>query len=214
MEVQSKITVNLVEAMQNKAYSAGIMSQSFWFVEFKKYLTLLKRKMSYEEIKRQIADENLFGLPNEYRARRVYGYISNRARALNSDGIALFFSSDLTTQKLINLICVLRSDRLFFEFLYEIYRDKIILGSQYMERADINTFFIAKSAQSDDVERWNDSTKKRVGSAYLSFMTEAGLLTYEGRKRKITPPLLDIALENYLRAGGETSIIKAITGEN
>ena len=44
-------------------------------------------------------------------------------------------------------------------------------------------------------------------------MTEANLLEIVDKKKLITPPLLDIALENYLRSNGETAIIKAITGE-
>ena len=45
-------------------------------------------------------------------------------------------------------------------------------------------------------------------------MTVSNLLRSEGQKDyTITPPLLDIALERYLQANGETAIVKAITGE-
>ena len=125
----------------------------------------------------------------------------------------MFFSSDLATQKLINLIAVLRGDRLFFEFLYEVYRDKIILGEKTLELSDGKIFFNHKETQDDNVLAWKDQTKKRVQSAYFNFMTEANLLEIVDKKKLITPPLLDIALENYLRSNGETAIIKAITGE-
>ena len=125
----------------------------------------------------------------------------------------LFFSSDLATQKLINLIAVLRGDRLFFEFLYEVYRDKIILGEKTLELSDGKIFFNHKETQDDNVLAWKDQTKKRVQSAYFNFMTEANLLEIVDKKKLITPPLLDIALENYLKRNGETAIIKAITGE-
>ena len=125
----------------------------------------------------------------------------------------MFFSSDLATQKLINLIAVLRGDRLFFEFLYEVYRDKIILGEKTLELSDGKIFFNHKETQDDNVLAWKDQTKKRVQSAYYNFMIEANLLEIVEKKKLITPPLLDIALENYLRSNGETAIIKAITGE-
>ena len=125
----------------------------------------------------------------------------------------MFFSSDLATQKLINLIAVLRGDRLFFEFLYEVYRDKIILGEKTLELSDGKIFFNHKETQDDNVLAWKDQTKKRVQSAYFNFMIEANLLEIVDKKKLITPPLLDIALENYLRSNGETAIIKAITGE-
>lgn len=193
-------------------YSAGLMSQSFWFIEFKKYLKLLNEGRSADEIRRMIVDENLFGAPNEYRAKRYYGYISNRAANLDSRGLALFWSSDLQTQKILNLICVLRGDRLFFEFLYEVYREKHILGAQYLEPSDGRIFFKDKGVQSDVVEGWKDTTRRKVQSCYFNFMTDCGLLTNLDGKYTITPPLLDIELERYLIANGEEKLVKAITG--
>ena len=79
--------------------------------------------------------------------------------------------------------------------------------------SDGKIFFNHKETQDDNVLAWKDQTKKRVQSAYFNFMTEANLLEIVDKKKLITPPLLDIALENYLRSNGETAIIKAITGE-
>ena len=69
-----------------------------------------------EDIKKICIDENLFGAAKEYRAKRMYGYIWNRTKKLDKALIDLFCTSDLATQKIINLIAILRSDRLFFEF--------------------------------------------------------------------------------------------------
>lgn len=197
---------------KNSLYSAGIMSQSFWFVEFKKYLKLRLDGYTAEQIKEQVINENYFGLQNEYRATRIYGYITNRVAMLDEKGMTLFFDSDLATQKLLNLICILRQDRLFFEFINEVYREKAIIGSEELSASDINIFFKNKEVQSETVAEWTDATKKRVGSCYFNFMTDANLLTVEGKEKKITPPLLDIALERYLEANEETAILKAITG--
>lgn len=193
-------------------YSAGLMSQSFWFVEFKKYLKLVDSGKKPDEIKRIVVDENLFGAPNEYRAKRYYGYISARASRLDSQELELFWNSDLQTQKLINLICVLRGDRLFFEFLYEVYREKHILGAEYLEPADGRIFFKNKGVQSEAVEGWKDTTRRKVQNCYFNFMTDCGLLTDFNGKKSITPPLLDIVLEQYMKANGEENMVKAITG--
>lgn len=199
--------------MIEQNYSAGIMSQSFWFNEFRQLLKLKRDNCEPDEMKKMVIEENLFGAPNEYRAKRIYGYLINRVSVVENELSDLFFSSDLATQKLINLIAVLRGDRLFFEFLYEVYRDKIILGEKTLELSDGKIFFNHKETQDDSVLAWKDQTKKRVQSAYFNFMTEANLLKIVDKKKLITPPLLDIALENYLKRNGETAIIKAITGE-
>lgn len=139
-------------------------------------------------------------------------YLLKRTNQLDTQGLQLFFDSDLQTQKLINLICILRQDRLFFEFINEVYREKNILGTEYLENSDGNIFFKNKDIQSDVIASWRDSTKEKLISLYYNIMVDCNLLTLEGKKRKITPPILDVALERYLEFGGETALIKAITG--
>lgn len=157
-------------------------------------------------------DENLFGAAKEYRAKRIYGYIWNRVKRLDKTLIDLFCTSDLTTQKVINLIAILRSDRLFFEFMFEVYREKNILGIPVIEDADVNIFFKNKEIQSDDIATWTDGTKRRLRSIYFNYLTDANLITVVEKKKTITPPILDIALERYLEACEESVMIKAITG--
>ena len=48
----------------------------------------------------------------------------------------------------------------------------------------------------------------------MTYLVDANIFTIENKERKITPPILDIALERYLEACGDTAIIKAITGVN
>ena len=94
--------------MVEETYSAGLISQSFWFVEMKKVIKLIDEGKSEEEIKKMCIDENLFGAAKEYRAKRIYGYIWNRAKRLDKTLIDLFCTSDLATQKVINLIATQR----------------------------------------------------------------------------------------------------------
>lgn len=196
------------------AYSAGLMSQSFWFLEFKKAVRLKKDGLDYDEIKKKCIEENLFGAAKEYRALRMAGYIITRIKAMDDTLIELFHSSDLATQKLINLITILRTDRLFFEFVYEVYREKVILGVECMEDTDVNVFFTRKETQSEVIAGWKDSTKRHLRSCYLNFMTDANLLTVIEKKKTITPPILDIALERYLQSVDEEAMVKALTGVN
>lgn len=200
--------------MECKKYSAGLMSQSFWFLEFKKAVKMRQEGMTYDDIKKKCVEENLFGAAKEYRALRMAGYIITRVRAMDDILVDLFCTSDLATQKLINLVTILRTDRLFFEFVYEIYREKVILGVEIMEESDVNVFFTRKEAQSELIAGWKDSTKRHLRSCYLNFMTDANLLTVIDKKKMITPPILDIALERYLQSVGEEVLVKALAGVN
>ena len=193
-------------------YSAGLVSQSFWFVEIKKIIKLINDGMTEEEIKELCINENLFGAMKEYRAKRIYGYIWNRTKKLDKAMIELFCSSDIATQKVINLISILKSDRLFLEFMFEVYREKNILGVNVIEDSDVNIFFKNKEIQSEDVVAWSDATKRRLRSIYINYLIDSNLLTVVEKRKTITPPILDIALERYLKANGDDTILKAITG--
>lgn len=198
--------------MAETKYSAGLMSQSFWFIEFKKIVTLINDGKSFDEVKALCLEDNLLGISKSYRAKRIYGYIINRVKTLDPTLMKLFCDSDLTTQKLINLITILRTDRLFFEFVYEVYREKVILGIPYLEDSDLGIFFKNKEAQSDEVAAWKDTTVKHLKSNYLKYLTDANLLGECAKKHSIMPPILDVTLERYLQLKNETAVLKAITG--
>ena len=181
--------------MVEEKYSAGLISQSFWFIEIKKILRLIREGKREDEIKKLCIEENLFGTTNEYRAKRIYGYIWNRVKHLDGKIIELFNESDLSTQKIINLIAIMRCDRLFFEFIYEVYREKNILGTLTIEDRDANIFFRNKEVQNENIAKWTDRTKKRLKSCYFNYLIDANLITIKDKKKYITPPIFDIAVE-------------------
>lgn len=193
-------------------YSAGLMSQSCWFIEFRKIVRLIAEGQSEEVIKDACLTNNLLGAAKEYRAKRMYGYLINRARMLDEPLIRLFMQGDLQTQKLINLICIVRGDRMFFEFLHEVYREKAIIGYDVLEDADFNAFFRQKGAQSEVVEAWSDSTRKHLRSNYTTCMQDAGLIAVERKQRRITRPVVDEQLIRYMRDCSEETLLKAIMG--
>ncbi len=194
-------------------YSAGLMSQSFWFVEFKAILHLISDGKTDDEIKRISLNENLFGAPNAYRTRRICGYLLNRSKAIDDPLLQLFWNSDVEMQKVINLIAILRGDRLFFEFVYEVYREKAYLDLPELEMLDVNSFFTRKGQQSDVVEKWNDTTKKKLRGIYYNFLTDAGLLRRKNRSYLIKRVFLDDRLLYLLKKSDDLPLQKAITGE-
>ena len=198
--------------MITQKYSSGLVAESFWFIEFKDYLKLKRDNLTDDEIKYKIIQNNLFGAPNENRARRVYGYIKRRTDSLDENAIELFFNSDLSTQRLFNLVCILRNSRIFFEFINEVYREKVILGIETLETSDIRIFFNNKMIQSEEISEWKEPTKKRIQGSFMTMLTESKLLIKRGNNKHINPPIVDILFEKYLEANGETDIIKAMTG--
>ena len=80
--------------IQELPYSAGLMYQSCWFIEFKKIIQLIADGKTEDEIRTECLENNLLGAVKEYRAKRVYGYLIARAKMLDKEGVRLFVFSE------------------------------------------------------------------------------------------------------------------------
>ena len=65
--------------------------------------------------------------------------------------IPFFLSGDLATQKLYALIAAMAYDTLFFDFVYEVIREKMIVGSNELTDSDVRVFF-----KDSKTKKWPD----------------------------------------------------------
>ncbi|MDD2586302.1 MAG: DUF1819 family protein [Syntrophomonadaceae bacterium] len=198
--------------MERKKYSAGMVKLSFWFSEFRKVIGLLESGKNLAKIKTLNIEKNIFSAPTQARAIQIFNTVSNRVKGLDSSFYKLFENSDLSTQKIIVLIAIMQTDSLFFDFVYEVYREKLIIGNNELTDSDIRIFFKDKQLQSEKVAKWKDYTLKRLGACYKTMLMEAGLIDRSFGNRKILKPILDKALEECLRSNDMEMTIRALTG--
>ena len=214
--------------MERKPYSAGAVKFSFWFMEFRKTVQLLSEGKSFADIKKLNEETNIYGAPTKLRAQQIYSTVTARARRRNPRSGRVrrtlgMMSPPLTgspspsllaTQKLFVLTAALLHDTLFFDFVYEVVREKMILGSDELTDADIRIFFKNKQEQSEKVASLQDYTLHRLGSCYKTQLYEAGLLESNraNSTRKILKPILDIAFEHWLYDHDLGIMVKTLTG--
>ena len=111
--------------MERKPYSAGAVKFSFWFMEFRKTVQLLSEGKSFADIKKLNEETNIYGAPTKLRAQQIYSTVTARIKTLDESFYPIFLSSDLATQKLFVLTAALLHDTLFFDFVYEVVREKM-----------------------------------------------------------------------------------------
>lgn len=198
--------------MKRKEYSSGMVKLSFWFSEFRKVVGLLNSGKTLTEIKTLNIESNIFSAPTQARAIQIFNTVSRRIKSLDPSFYEVFNNSDLSTQKLIVLIAIMQTDSLFFDFVYEVYREKLLLGSDKLTNSDIRIFFKDKQLQSEKVAKWRDYTIERLSVCYKSMLMEAGLTDRSAGNRKVLKPILDNALEECLRSNGMEVVIHALTG--
>ena len=200
--------------MKRYEYSAGAVKFSLWFMEFRKAVQLLASGNSFEDIKKMSDEDNLFGASTPARAKMIYSTVTARIKKLDPGFYQLFLDSDLSTQKLFALTGSLAHDTLFFDFVYEVLREKMIVGTNIITDADIRIFFKDKVAQDEQVAKWTEQTLNRLGRSYKTHLFEAGLLddSKGGAERKILKPILDPVFKHWLEDFGYEQIAKAYEG--
>ena len=199
--------------MGKREYSAGIVSKGFWFLEFKKFLGLLREGKSEIEIRKLQEEKNIFSASSKDYGKRIVGEIMKRTRAISDEIKELFFKVDVGTQKVINLLSVMQTDKLFFEYVYNSYRNDMLLGTQEYNSNAVKKFLDEKSLQNEEVAKFTESTKKRMKGSYGNYLKEAGLLEENNGKILYKKIYLDYELENLLRENKMEMYIKALKGE-
>ena len=135
-----------------------------------------------------------------------------RVSALPEAVLQAFITCDVETAKILNLIAILMDSRLFFEFLHEIYDEKIRLGEKEITDRDLNVFFADKAMQSDVVAGWTDTAVRKLKQCFTRMMFEAGLLESSAKPRTIKPIHIDYRTEELLTANGLGEYLKAVKG--
>ena len=211
--------------MERREYSAGAVKHSFWFMEFRKVVALRSDGKSWHEIKDLNEKENIFGAPTTRRATQILNTVSARVKCLD-DGpgrlLALagspcsfypvFQSCDVAAQKLFALVAAMAYDTLFAEFIYEVVREKMIIGSNELADSDVRIFFKNKQEQDEKVAKWTEATTKRLGVCYKTMLYEAGLTDKAKDTRTIHKAILDPVMERWLMDHGFEYCVKALTG--
>lgn len=198
--------------MERREYSAGAVKHSFWFMEFRKVVQLLSEGKTLDEIKKLNQEENIFGAPTVMRATQIFNTVSARIKMLDESFYPVFVTSEVATQKLFNLVATMAYDTLFGEFVYEVIREKMIIGNDEFADSDIRVFFKNKQLQDEKVAEWTDATLKRLGACYKTLLYEAGMTDKGKECRKILKPILDPVMANWLKDHDMEIMVKALTG--
>ena len=110
--------------MSNKKYSAGLVSQGFWFYELKQYIELLQEGKTEAEIQKLSEEINIFSAVSVSRGKETFNAVRRRVNVFDSNMYHLFPKLNIENQKIIALIAVLLLNDLFLEFLCSEYLNR------------------------------------------------------------------------------------------
>lgn len=199
--------------MTERKYSTYTGDQ-FLFFELKEVLKLKKEGLDDKSIREKVKSENLFQYTSESSIARVLPPVIKRANLLDDQLINMVLEEDSETGKIINLYAMMKSNRLFFEFMEEVVSEKYRHGQLYIEKKDINEFFDRKIEQSEEVASWSESSIKKMKQVTMKVLYECGMVenirSGDMKRIIISQNLIDHLIriweKEYLIAMGQTNI--------
>ncbi|MCR6544411.1 DUF1819 family protein [Dehalobacterium formicoaceticum] len=197
--------------MQN--YSTILKTRSFLYLELKKAASLRLQGISGEEIKQKALDENLFLLKTEKRIKEIASTITERLEVLDRPLLQKITMGSLETSKQLALYAILKTDRLFFEFMQEVFREKYLLRDYIITDKDFNIFFQRKAEQSQTVASWTDYTYYKLQQVYKRILMEAGLAKKQKKNIEIIRPMVEKDVIEHLKNKGDEIYLKAMLGD-
>lgn len=195
-------------------YKSTIKSRPFLYLETKKVANLINKGFNAFEIKEKSLKENIFQVKTEMRKKEIASIIITRLKDLDLFLVEKIVKGDSDTSKIIVLYSIMKTDRLFFEFMYEVYREKIILYDHYLTDKDFNLFFDIKKQQSSKVASWNDYTFYKLKQVFIRIIYEAGLIKNQKGNREINQIYIDLEVKQFIKDIGDQVYLEALVGED
>lgn len=180
-----------------RTYNGGIASYAIWLPEFTKFISMYQDGKSIGEIKQLSDDENIFQMSSKARAKRCSRNLAVRIKALPESIINLYPRLNTTNQNLVALVSMMLTSRILDEFVYDIYRPKVLIHDDTLKDYEIEAFINNKRIESTEVANWSLNTIKRLKGALKTFLRDAGLLeniSKSQKENKLIFPLIDSQL--------------------
>ena len=199
--------------MQNQEYTATNTGRPFSFKAMIIGAKLKADGYTDKEIREKSKNENIFQSRSEHQRIKTASTVNKRLNMLDEQLINKLINGDSTTIKQIIIYSIMKSDRFFFEFMDEVYKDKIILREFKIKDSDINIFIKRKQEQIPQIAQWTESTLKKLKAQYLTMLQEANFIKRINGVIEIIPPVIDPSLYNHLLEIGDEAYLKAMIGE-
>jgi hypothetical protein len=193
----------------NKSYVCRT-KEHLWFQETKDAVLAVGRdELSTAEISERSENENFFNAASKSRAKEISQTVNRRMEVIDDGFISYFIMQNIEIQKVLVLIMVMLEDRTFFDFMYEIFREKLIIGDYQLNDAEIIRFIHNLQEKDDKAATWSDASKQKLRLYIKNLLRDSGLLEMGKQSSTILRPIITSDFEEFLN-NEELIIVKNI----
>ena len=193
-------------------YSAKLTAEPFLYNETKTLATYLLKGESEETLKRRNIEENIIKYKSPKSIARVNSPMFRRLNVMDKNMMEEFVNSSIDNSKYILLYTIMKTDRLVREFVLDVYKYKLIMRKEYIEKFDIDNWYEEKCSLSITLKEKSEQTSAKLKQVIMKIMQDSGLVIKEKNRFKIIRPLLKETYVNMLDRKGDLEYAKAIGG--
>lgn len=194
-------------------YSTKLTAEPFLYNETKIIGEYLLSGENVQELKRKNIEENLIKHKKQGSVKRTNAPIFRRLEAMNDDILENFVYSDVETSKYLLVYAIMKTDKLVRDFIIEVYKDKIIMRNEYIEKYDIDRWYEMKKESSFSLKNKSDITNSKAKQVIMKILQDSGMVVKETNNRfRIIKPLLNDKFIHLLEENKDIEYAKAIGG--
>ena len=173
--------------MNRKVFSSAIKKTAFKYLTSKKIALLMLQGMDRNEVYHKCFDENYIEVDSEQRRREITNVVYERLAELDKYLLGQFISGDVDTSKVILVYAIAKADSLFFDFLYDVYREALLTERDYITLEDLSC-------------------------GYRNILADSGLGIRSKRSIVAKRVFIHPDVEEYIKQIGDMEYLKAILG--
>lgn len=193
-------------------YSAKLTAEPFMYNETKILAGYLLEGENADTLKKRNIAENLIKHKKIGSVKRVNSPIFRRLKIMNKEMLEEFVYSDIENSKYILLYTIMKTDKLVRDFLFEVYKDKLLMRKEYIEKFEIDNWYEEKCILSKTLRERTESTSAKLKQVIMKILQDSGLVIKEKDRFKIIRPLLKEKYISMLDKNGDMEYAKAIGG--
>lgn len=193
-------------------YSAKLTGEPFMYNETKTIATYILEGHDVNTLKARNIEENLIKHKTVGSIKRANSPIFRRLSIMDKEMMSDFVYTDIENSKYILLYAIMKTDKLVRDFIIEIYKDKLFMKSEYIEKFEIDNWYEEKCILSQTLKERNESTSAKLKQVIMKILQDSGLVVKEKEKFKIIRPLLKEKYIKQLDKNGDIEYAKAIGG--
>lgn len=161
------------------------------FSEMRRTAQFLCQGKSGEEIVATSMQENIYQLEREKRRRDVPLRMLKRLSILETPLVEIVANGNDSDAKVIAFLALIKVDRLFYEYMREVFCAAFQLGKTEITDNDYVGFIERKAQENDTVAKWTGNNLVRIRNTYKNILCEAGLAKRSGEDLLIQRPYVE-----------------------